>query len=136
MGAHSHRTQIPRVVSKIQGNFKAFTCFSAFIIRSFYSSRRSPLSSVSSSESIGPSEISKLTTKDLRVNGSVLMNALTAPPSSSACATLITAVAGLSNNTRALYRDVQPNPSDLVSKSQLQIPTTDAITGALLKTRY
>lgn len=94
------------------------------------------MSSVSSSESIGPSEISKLTTQDLRVNGSVLMNALTAPPSSSACATLITAVAGL-HNTKATYREVLtvPNPNRLSNKSQLRIPTTAAITGALLKTR-
>jgi len=60
-----------------------------------FSSRRSPPSSVSSSESIGPSEVPLLTGRDLRVNGSVLVNALTAPAAASACATLFAAAGGI-----------------------------------------
>jgi len=62
------------------------------------------------------------------------MNALTAPPSSTACATLISAVASL-HKTKPSFREEVLALNREVRKDQLQIPTTDAITGALLKTR-
>ncbi|XP_059089101.1 nuclear hormone receptor E75-like isoform X2 [Tigriopus californicus] len=53
-----------------------------------HNSRRSPIGSVSSSESICASEVSRLTVHDLRVHGSVLMNALTIPSQTSSAATV------------------------------------------------
>jgi len=89
------------------------------------SSRRSPVESVSSTESIGPSDIHKLTTHDLRVNGSMLMNALIAP-SSATCAALLMG-AGSTTRQRLYTEDQCPSTSSSMSSS--------AITGSMSKTR-
>lgn len=97
-------------------------------------SRRSPIGSVSSTESIGPSEIQKLTAQDLRVNGSVLMNALTAPASSNAAATLITAAGGITISRKRLNEEC---PSHVVTTTA-STPSSQqqaAVVGALLKAR-
>ena len=62
-----------------------------------HSSRRSPIGSVSSSESICASEVSKLTVQDLKVNGSVLMNALTASSCPMAVASSAATITTVSN---------------------------------------
>lgn len=81
----------------------------------YFSNRRSPVESVSSTESIGPSDIHKLTTHDLRVNGSMLMNALIAP-SSATCAALLMA-AGSSTRQRLYTEDQCPSTSSMPSGS-------------------
>ena len=101
-------------------------------------SRRSPIGSVSSTESIGPSEIQKLTAQDLRVNGSVLMNALTAPASSNAAATLITAAGGITISRKRVFGN-EECPSN-VGTTTASAPTVQqqqqaAVVGALFKAR-
>ena len=100
-------------------------------------SRRSPIGSVSSTESIGPSEIQKLTAQDLRVNGSVLMNALTAPASSNAAATLITAAGGITISRKRVY---STNEDAIIAVQQQQQQQQQqqhqaAVVGALFKAR-
>ena len=103
-------------------------------------SRRSPIGSVSSTESIGPSEIQKLTAQDLRVNGSVLMNALTAPASSNAAATLITAAGGITISRKRIFGN-EECPSSVgtttaaTPSSQQQQQQQAAVVGALFKAR-
>jgi nuclear receptor subfamily 1 group D member 3 len=96
-------------------------------------SRRSPLGSVSSTESIGPSEIQKLTAQDLRVNGSVLMNALTAPASSNAAATLITAAGGITISRKRVYSSNED--AIIAAQQQQQQQHQAAVAGALFKAR-
>lgn len=96
-------------------------------------SRRSPIGSVSSTESIGPSDIQKLTAQDLRVNGSVLMNALTAPASSNAAATLITAAGGITISRKRVYGSEELNAAVVATQQQQQ--QAAAVVGALFKAR-
>lgn len=99
------------------------------------SSRRSPIGSVSSTESIGPSDIQKLTAQDLRVNGSVLMNALTAPASSAAAATLITAAGGITISRKRIYGDEHAVQSLVGTTSAQQISNPVSAAGAFFKSR-
>ena len=101
-------------------------------------SRRSPIGSVSSTESIGPIEIQKLTAQDLRVNGSVLMNALTAPASSNAAATLITAAGNITISRKRVYGSEDVGTTTTAAQQQQQLQQQQqaaAVVGALFKTR-